>query len=305
MLRKILVPLDGSDLAEQAISTAVEIAKKAKADIVFLKVLETEEILVPDYLAMPMPLPSQWVEDQLKNAEEYLNNAVNFYGQPGVTISTTIIEGDPAGVILDTSAEQEFDMIIMSSHGYSGLQRWILGSVTEKVLRHAVCPVLVIRSPEPAENILVALDGSTMSEEVLEMSFKLARMLNLKVYLLRSEPGLIIQNMTEIEQIERLDPGMGRRIVEELYHRSEHYLEEVKIRFDSADLEVKIIPTEGEAAGEILRFGKKIDNTIIAMATHGRDGLRRWMYGSVTEKVLRHSNRNMLVVRPSEELLAE
>lgn len=299
MLQKILVPLDGSEVAERAIPTALEIGKKAEAEVVFLRVLETEDILIPDHLAMPMPMPPQWVEDFYKKASYYLEDIENRVDQRGLTLTSRIVEGDPAAVVVDIADEEEFDLIVMSSHGYSGLQRWILGSVTEKVLRHATCPVFVVRSVEPIEHILVALDGSPISEAVLDISYELARLLNVEMILMRSEPGLIVQNMRDIEQIERLDPGMGQRIVEQLYHRVEHYLTQVKIRYNHTDIPVRILPADGDPAGEILRYAKKLDNALIAMSTHGRDGLKRWRYGSVTEKVLRHTDRNMLVVRPT------
>jgi len=202
-------------------------------------------------------------------------------------------EGSVAEIIVDSAAAGKVDLIVMSSHGYSGLTRWVLGSVAEKVLRGAPCPVLVIRSPRPVRRILIPLDGSALSEQALTPGLSLAAGLGAEVTLLRAIPRVDVK---EIEQLDQAERGLGRRLEEELREDAGQYLRNLAAA--RPEMGIKTAVVNEPAADSILDYAEKHATDVIAMSTHGRTGLGRWVYGSVTEKVLRGAHHSMLVVRP-------
>lgn len=297
--------MDGSPLAERALIPALALAKETDGELTLLHALVTDDVLIPDYMGMPVLQPDYWIEERRGQAVAYLANLQKRYGHPNINIYTHITEGDPASLILDLAHEDSFDLVVMSTHGYSGVRRFMFGSVTEHILRHALCPVLVVRQDRPIGHILITIDGSPMSESVIKPALHLAKLLGAKVTFLRVEKDLVIKDYDEIRKIEQLDPGLGQRILDSFYHRVDDYLDGLKQKHTKGGLEINVLAMKGDPAEDILTAAAHFDTDLIAMATHGRTGLRRWVYGSVTEKVLRQAERNMLVVRPPEKLFGK
>jgi nucleotide-binding universal stress UspA family protein len=187
-------------------------------------------------------------------------------------------EGDVGSAIIDLAAAESAGLIVMSTHGYSGLTRWVLGSITEKVLRASSCPVLVIRSTMPLARILVTLDGSQLAEAALGPAAEMARCLDAQVTLLR---------------VVDFDDAS--------YEEAKEYLRQVAERLGQQVALGPAIVMFGPAPQSILEVIQTHQIDMVAMATHGRGGLRRWVYGSVTEKILRTARRAMLIVRPSAQ----
>lgn len=185
----------------------------------------------------------------------------------------------------------------MSSHGHSGLERWALGSVTERILRQAPCPVFVVRNTRPIHRILIPLDGSKLAEQVLAPALEVAGLLDAKVTLLRVEQPAVPDEFAVI-QLEQLERGLGVGLLHGAEARAENYLELVHFRYRGANLPMETVVLVGQPAPVILDYAAQHNVDVIAMATHGRSGLRRWVYGSVTEKVLRATSRSLLIVRP-------
>jgi len=185
----------------------------------------------------------------------------------------------------------------MSSHGRSGLERWALGSVTERVLREAPCPVFVARDPGPIRRILVPLDRSDLAEQALAPALEIARLLGASVTLLHVEqlPDSGEITVAQLQEQER-DPDQSPPPGDE--EPARNYLQAVLERYGDGGLEMGIDLLQGRPAAAILDYAKEHDIDLIAMATHGRTGIRRWMFGSVTEKVLRATHSSLLVVRP-------
>jgi nucleotide-binding universal stress UspA family protein len=184
----------------------------------------------------------------------------------------------------------------MSTHGYSGFTRWVLGSVAEKVLSTASCPVLIIRSEQPIRKVLIPLDGSSLSELVLEPALELAAGLKAEVTLLRVVEPVDVRDIEYYEQIEH---GLGLRMQRDFHDNAEDYLRQLATTHQRTDLKIQTAIEEGATAERVLHFAETRGSDLIAMATHGRSGLQRWMYGSVTEKVMRSGCCSMLIVRPA------
>jgi nucleotide-binding universal stress UspA family protein len=284
MFSKILVPLDGSPLSERALPPALAVAQSASAHLLLAR--------VPTLAGSHEPPTGRSLEVARREIRTYLAG-VRQAQPPEVNLTTLMPEGDVASAIVDTAAAERADLIVMSTHGYSGLTRWVLGSVTEKVLRTAPCPVLAVRAPDTIQKIAITLDGSELSERALEPGLELAQHLHADVTLLRCVPYAAIND--SLDEVER---GLGRRPQQDLIDEAAAYLAARLERAARSGLEIKTEVRVGPAADNIYEFVETYHTDLIVMATHGRTGVQRWVYGSVTEKVLHSVNTSLLVVRP-------
>ena len=142
--KRILVPLDGSALAEVALADAVTIAHLSGAELVLLHVMPPlEDFFAPD-VVHPMFVDQKW-ESQKRLALDYLNSVCKRLGNDTTVIRKVVEIGPAAETIIDYAHENAIDLIVMSSHGRSGLARWAYGSVADRVVRYSPCPVLLVR----------------------------------------------------------------------------------------------------------------------------------------------------------------
>jgi nucleotide-binding universal stress UspA family protein len=288
MYTKVLVPLDGSPLAEQILPYARLMAEVYGIPLDLLWVTDPE--------ARPPFSPPQ-------EGGEYLQRLVArcFPSSLQVTYAEKI--GEPAAVIVDTAAGDPGCLIAMATHGMSGIRRWLLGSVASKVVQKAQNPLLLIRPVEDGasngsvelKTIFVPLDGSGLAEIVLPHVLALAKKLRAEVHLLRVytlpanayvvADGVIAQGAEQYR--------------EELQKAADVYLDSKLQTLRAEGLE-KITTTSiaGDPALEIIDIARKTRNNLIAMSTHGRSGVGRWLLGSVAEKVIQHSGDPVLLVRP-------
>ena len=202
---------------------------------------------------------------------------------------------------MDTAAAEGADLIVMSTHGRSGFSRWLMGSVTERVLRGAPCPVLAVRGGAGFERILITLDGSRLSESALEPGLALARLLGSQVTLLMVErPDEMEPDLFDYLNIS--PAGLMDQARDEIDDQTVSYLQRAADSCaERLGRKVEIATVRGAVAPAILDYIELEEIDLTVMATHGRTGLRRWVYGSVTEKVLRQAKCAMLVVRPATE----
>ena len=306
MFHKILIPLDGSKLAEQAVASAMQIANATarvtgkQSEVILMHVpvflyAPEHEYILHEYTVIPPQHPMTETHDKI---EVYLEVLQTTFQSEEVNIHIRILEGDVTGTIVDTAVTEEVDLIVMSTHGHTGVTRWVLGSVTEKVMRHAPCPVLAIRHPHPLTRVLITLDGSTLSETALTPGITLAQRLHCHVTLLQVREDLLIP-LEEIEQLDWVEDGLGRKLEADLYTQEEDYLTQLAQKHQpNLGHTITTAVADGRAASKILDFAEANDIDLIVMATHGRSGMKRWVYGSVTEKVLRGAKCALLIVRP-------
>ena len=298
MFNKVIVPLDGSELAERALPSALQLGARHEAEVVLLRVSVPEKVLVPDtHVAGGYGLlwPDQSLEQSRAEAEEYLRALSRARVSPGQPVRLEVVEGSVAEEILEAAAREHADLIVMSSHGYSGVTRWVLGSIAEKVLPAAPCPVLVLRGERPLRRFLVPLDGSELSERALTPALAAAAVLGAEVTLLRV---LTPVPAAEKEQLDTRERGLGERLEGEIRQAAEESLRAALARRPTPGVTVRLAVEYGPAAETILQYAETHHMDVIAMSTHGRAGLSRWLYGSVTEKVLHGGRHSMLVVRP-------
>ena len=146
MYKEILVPLDGSELAEAAVPHAVELAKAFNASVTLLSVVEPVGVHAQPGAIGPVISVALNIEEEMDRIREYLHGVAERYKDYNVEIKKVVREGDPASIICDYAHETNADLIVMSTHGRSGIQRWVYGSVADRVLRAAKIPVLLIRA---------------------------------------------------------------------------------------------------------------------------------------------------------------
>jgi len=287
MFRKILVPLDGSQLSQRALEPILELASRTGAEVLLVRAPVSDTFGFASSEARQASLRNE--------VQTYLDMLRQSNEQAGLTIRTQLIEGDAAGAIVDVALQEHADLISMSTHGYSGLTRWVLGSVTEKVLRTASCPVWVVHTARTPRKILITLDGSALSETALEPGLALAQSLGAEVALLRTVPHVTVDG--KLDEHER---GLSRRFQEDLIDEAREYIYTRSISCARAGLKIKPEVRIGAPADCILEYVETYDIDLIVMATHGRTGLKRWVYGSVTAKMLRSANCSLLVIRPAD-----
>lgn len=299
MFKKILVPLDSSELAERALIPARQLAQKYDAELILLTVPELAPALSALVYTYDVPAFSDNADNDRAEAEQYLNHRLYAVRESGLRAHTVIQEGDPAEVILSVAEAEDVDLIIMSTHGYTGLDHWVMGSVAERVLQHAPCPVYVVRTRDPIKKVLITLDGSKLAEQALAPGMALAHGLKAETTLLRVKELAAQPELESVYHLDALEEGLGQSIMEDYYSTVDAYLEEKRDQLGKANVQETVALRGRHPAADIVEYVRDNDINLVVMATHGRTGLRRWLYGSVAQKVMRITPSAMLIVRPS------
>ncbi len=301
MYTKILVPLDGSELSERVLPYARPFAEALKVPVELLQVIDPAIIE-----SLSDPERGRYIDiveaDMKSSVQSYLGQVASSFGGP-LTVTCSLELGNPAEVIVDRGSADPGILIAMSTRGRSGIQRWVLGSVADKVLHSTASDMLLVRgegqgrsSGEAAlKTVIVPLDGSHLAEKALPRAAELARNMKLEILLLRaySLPTSIYFSGEEY------GPDLSQ-LTEQIREEAQSYLEAKVQELHSEGLEsVSSVLLQGEGAAEIIDTAQKTADNLVAMCTHGRSGLSRWVLGSVTERVILHSGDPVLVVRAS------
>lgn len=301
MYQRILVPLDGSVTAEQVLPYGRLLSKGFNAGITLLHVIDGTTVDQADL--EHGAVMNQLAESARARAGEYLAGVAGSLRSEGLAVSASILEGNPASVIVAESEKQAGTLVAISTHGRSGITRWVMGSVTDKVLHATRTPMLIVRcgesAPDPSislSGIIVPLDGSELAEQALPHAVALAKTLGLKTTLLRVTPSAG-------DYFKYLDypPANYQDLSREVDDDAVNYLDNInrRIKLEGvAQTEERLI--HGNAAFAITDFVKDVPNSLVAMTTHGRSGVGRWVMGSVADRVICHSGGPVLVVRAEE-----
>jgi len=287
MYERILVPLDGSKFAEQVFPPVAELARAFDSEVVLVEVCEPEE---SEY--------GQACRLYINNKAEQLRNSM--VGS-AASVTTTVLEGKPAEQILDYAEKSNISIIIISSHGRSGIAPWSLGGTASKVLHRVGVPLIIVRAKETPEEsdkvglfsrILVPLDGSERSAAVLPYVTELTKKLEPEVTLLRViEPGKHVHTIGGLGYVLYKD-----RDVNLVKTNTQRYLDEVSSKFAGTKATVRSEIRVGDSAREIIKLATEKDYSLIAMSSHGRAGIEAWAHGSVTGKILQASKQSFMFV---------
>lgn len=286
MLNTILVPLDGSALSERALEYSTALARPTGATVLLLRAAISHTLAGVD--------GRERQEGAIHEVEQYLEHVAARLREQGVPCQTVAPFGHAAHCVTAEARTRHVDLIVMATHGRTGPGRWVLGSVTEAVVATSSVPVLVQRAWQPLfgepllharqPTVLVALDGSAFSEAVLEPAANLAADLGGNVVLTR---------------VAEEDEASTREAVE--------YLSEVQVRLiaQRPSLQVGVDVRHGKPAEGIEEAAARLRAALIAMATHGRGGITRTIFGSVAGELLRHGEVPLVLFRPAPAAIAE
>lgn len=307
MYTRILVPLDGSTVAEQVLPYVRLLARGLETRVELLRIFEPVSASLVDpahglYLDRIIASVRSHVDDYLEGVAESLR-------KDGLTVSFMAHEGNPAATIVKEAEAEPGTLVVLCTHGRSGVTRWFLGSTTDKVLHASSRPFLIVRSRErqvfesevELKTILVPLDGSTLAEQVLPHATLLAKTLGLKVTLVRVTPSAKDYALRFVEFA-----GYQFAYVQDLVKRADaearSYLDGICEKLHQQGLpSVEGRVVHGTPPDTIIDMAREIDDCLIAMGTHGSSGIDRWIRGSVTDRVLRHSADPVLIVRVEKE----
>jgi len=333
MFKHILVPLDGSTLAEHALPVAARIARATEGSVLLVQVFN----LPIDYSggwAPALLMTEQMIEAEMEGATDYLKAVAASQILAGIETRTEASLGMPAQYLIAVTEAHESDLVVLCSHGRTGLTRWALGSVAHSLVHQSAVPVLVLRQedvlllsangeqPRPLRT-LVPLDGSPLAEAALSPAANLTAAL--------AAPA---QGALHLVQVVKPFPataeeGVVSELNAEALQRAKGYLATAAERVQSTVKDFKLSVTSSvelgtdvastlvslaehgskgmphDESGAIClegRFGRGIGPCdLIAISTHGRGGLARWVMGSVTDRVLNTTRLPILTVRPPKK----
>lgn len=292
MYDRILVPTSGVDEPTPAAERAIDLAKRCGATVHAIYVLESGRIPIQD--------GSQFVLNELSGVgEKALQTVEERAREAGVeTVETAKRDGAPHKEILAYVEEESIDLVVMGTHGRKGLDRYLLGSVTEKVVRASPVPVLSVKredaSPEPIEytDVLVPTDGSEGAEVAVDHGVELAGLVGADVH------GLYVTDVRAT--VPNVDDGSQTAILEQLASEGKRAAEYVETAANEAGVEARTAVVRGTPYAQIREYVVEHDVDLIAMGTHGRTGIERYLLGSVAEKVVRTADVPVLTVRLGE-----
>ena len=286
MLRSILVPLDGSQLAERALAYATAISVPTGARLILMRAIKAS--------------------DTKGVAARYLFDTAEELRARGFVCETVTPHGSPAEWIAAEAGVGPVDLVTMTTHGRSGPGRWLFGSVAESVVASSPVPVLVERAWQPIRReslltdqptLLVPLDGSTFAESALEPAAGLAEDLGAELVLVRVEHAST--------GVLRDEYGRTIAYLDELEDRTEQlagdYLGQLasgaRRRWPGVPIHTKV--QFGIPAASIAEAATTTGAALVFMATHGRTGLRRAVMGSVAGQLLERGSTPLVLIRPS------
>jgi nucleotide-binding universal stress UspA family protein len=298
VIRLILVPLDGSRFAEQALPLAETIARRAGARLRLMSAHEPRPDLTPGLDAPAVEARNLEIRSA---TQAYLAETAGRLGSlGGEPVISEVIDGAAGPSVAAVVARHRPDLVVMSTHGRGPLSRFWLGSVADHLIRHLSVPLLLVRPPAGAEagpatirRVLVALDLSTESASMLAIAGPLARVLEAELTLLHVvEPIVGIVDGALPFPIPVDSSAIQRRKAE-----AERKLGELAAGLAAnGAVGVRVVVGVG-AAPTILDEAAGGDHDLVAMTTHGAGGMRRLLVGSVADKVIRGSTRPVLVLR--------
>lgn len=320
MFRKILVPLDGSEPAELALSCAEEMAGRMGSKVILLGVLESGGARYENLYRC-----------YLESRAEKLKEKVLENGGPDAVVTPLLLKefqeedlvseeppgrdmGHPAADIIHAAAEQGASIILMATQGYSGFRRLALSSVADAIVRGSGLPVLLVRPGscsgpgrgEICRNIVVPLDGSALAESSLAVVEDMAQKMcgqGMRVSLVHvsverrsaASDELSASFLENVENPERA--GSGQK-AESYVQQAERYLKQAAVRLEALGVAVACAVRSGKPEEEISGLAAESGATMVVMACHARSGIGRYIMGSTADRVLRLVDASVLLLRP-------
>jgi len=313
MYHRVVVPLDGSELAESVLSHVAEMIRGRGSQVYLLSITPMMKAVTPPFLDLRLRGEERHpVEGELR---QYLQAVARQLDQVATDVQINVRSGRPADEILTFVDEVGADLVAMSAHGRSGIGRWVFGSVTDRVLHATRCPVLVVRKPHPQgqsayRRIVVPLDGSELAEQVLPYIQALVRVppsSSLATGVLEGAHVFLVSVLATglsertVALLTSYPPGLqlAATALDHAEVQLRSYLRSVAAVLRKLGIATQIAVRRGAPADEILAYTAEVGADLIGMSTHGLSGNGRWVYGNVAGKVLQGALSPVLLVRPT------
>ena len=290
-LRKILVTLDGSEIAENVLPYVRSLAPSFGSHV--------------DVLGSVMGRKDRRLNRLL---EDYISRTATNLQNEGIKADPVVLYGNAADKILDHADKNNVDLIIMATHGRSGISLWWVGSVAEKVISATKSPMLLVPvkkadKPEAVgkltiEKILVPLDGSDAGQAALPYAETLAKQMGASISLIQVIPSPAT-----------MDPSISGgpywiKFVEAINDTAQDYLSGIAKKLTQQGIQTTYEVMSGDPAYKIIEHAEHERAGLIAMSTHGRTGIARWVLGSVTDKVMHGAKMPIWIVRPPKMVIS-
>ncbi len=317
MLHSILVPLDGSTFGEHALPLALALARKAKVTLHIVQVLLPAGSFAPETpLLGDSVLAKRLVEQQKLAQQHYLDTIERRLLEAGAPrVQTWLLDGEIPGMIRQQAETIAADLVIMTTHGRGMFARFWLGSVADELIRTLSIPLLLLHpsdgapdlnQPPPLKHILLPLDGTPLAEQIVQPALKLGALTNADFTLVQVvRPAVPSVFALEGQTFGAMAEDLIKNADEQHQRRcgaAEQYLKGMAETLRSGPEGERIVLTRVEVdeapAKALLRDAKTVD--LVAVATHGRKGLKRLFLGSVADKLIRGAPVPVLVYRPKE-----
>ncbi len=296
MIRKILVPLDGSPAAEAVLPLVTRLAQAEKAEVELITVLTP--VAIWDAAASMI----KWDAEEAA-AGEYIAGKARDLEAHGIRTHSTVAFGQAAYAVFDAAKNKKADFIAMTTHGRSGVTRFVLGSVADKLL-HTAAPLLVVRPGDDASGqhlvtaeirkILVPLDGSELSLAAIPLAEEMAGVFN---------ASLVFCNVASTDWIAFSNTGtltLYQDVLDDMKVAAKTNIDKIAGESKGRGFDVDSVVGLGSPADEIQRIAAEQESGLIVMSTHGRSGPGRWVMGSVADAVVRRSHLPCILVRPQQ-----
>lgn len=301
MLNPILVPLDGSQLAECVLPHAMALARSFDAQIKLLCILEKQQASTPAQLF-------DIVNWQIKKTKTslYLEKIKMRFQESGLLAQAAVAEGLAAEEITKFAQNQMVKLIILSSHGRNGLTPWGISSTAQKIILSAPGSVFIVRANQPQDDntlpetplyqrILVPLDGSQRAENVLPVITQLARSQQAQIHLVQviQMPELAHQMPLTEEDID-----LSNRLVARNQQEARHYLEQAQSRSYLEGISVQThLLTSDNAAAELHQLVDLEQINLVALSAHGYSGNHQWPYGSIANNFMMYGKSHLMIIQ--------
>ncbi|MEK7214634.1 MAG: universal stress protein [Chloroflexota bacterium] len=300
MYERIVVPLDGSTLAESVLPYVEALVKGGGATLLLVQVNESD---IGGESPAHQQLLNKMSEQRTTFGRAYLTHIARRLKDRGIQATGELLQGRVAGAVAKYAVEQKADLVAMSTHGRTGLARWRYGSVANELRQMLPLPLLLLHAEEEQseayatamaqqmEDVVVPLDGSPIAEQALPHAVELAKRLNVDIHIVRvvMRPYMAYAEPNAVEYYFELDT--------EMTNVANEYLQEVRKRLEAEGVRVTTRVFHGLAAENLVDYADALGNSLVCMTTHGRTGLGRVVLGSVADKVLHDTTRPVFLIR--------
>lgn len=295
MYETILIPTDGSDHSVRAAEHGHYLTQLFDATVHVISVVD-----IPGAAGVfdAGGIDQKYVDRLTEEGERAIEAVEAAVGERD-DVTTAVVKGEPSETILEYADDHDVDVITMGTHGRTGLNRYIAGSVTERVVRLADVPVLTVRATDQSQlvgeydEILIPTDGSEPAATAIDHGLAIAQKTGARIHAV---------NIVDVGDV-AISPNYTppTEVIEHLESEGEAATDRIATQAQERELDAITEVREGFPASDLLDYADEHDIDLITMGTAGRTGLNRYLLGSTTERIIRHAEMPVLAVNAREQ----